>query len=103
MESCLYTPDQILDFVANLEVNLKAVRDTLKARSDPSKRCTFCLFVRNYGGAMSIPTDLPYCLIYPMNYVRDRLIELYSQTAYMKKSLRHNTDRAVKHIHAAVR
>ena len=31
------------------------------------------------------------------------LIELYSQTAYMEKSLWHNTDRAVKHIHAAVR
>ena len=32
---------------------------------------TFCLFVSNYGGTMSIPTDPPYCLIYPMSYVRD--------------------------------
>ena len=28
-------------------------------------------FASNYGGAMSIPTDPPYCLIYPTSYVRD--------------------------------
>ena len=71
VESCLYTPDQILDFVANIEVNLKAACNTLKAGGDPCKRHTFCLFVSNYGGAMSIPMDLPYCLLYPMSYVRN--------------------------------
>ena len=35
------------------------------------KRCTFCLFVNNYGGIMLVPMDLPYCLIYPMSYMRD--------------------------------
>ena len=29
------------------------------------------LFVNNYGGIMLVPTDLPYCLIYPMSYVKD--------------------------------
>ena len=71
VEFCLYTPDQILDFVTDIEVNLKVARNTLKAGGDPSKRRAFCLFVSNYGGTMSIPTDLPYCLIYPMSYVRD--------------------------------
>ena len=71
VESHLYTPDQILDFVADIEVNLKAAHDTLKAGGDPDKRRTFCLFVSNYGGAMSVPTDPPYCLVYPMSYVRD--------------------------------
>ena len=47
------------------------VRDTLKAGGDPSKRCAFCLFVSNFGGTMSIPTDLPYCLVYPTSYIRD--------------------------------
>ena len=53
VESHLYTLDQILDLVRDIEVNLKAVCDA------------FCLFVSNYGGAMSIPMDPPYCLIYP--------------------------------------
>ena len=71
VESRLYTPDQILDFVTDIEVDLKAAHDALKAWVDPGKRHAFCLFVSNYGGAMSIPMDLPYCLIYPMSYVRD--------------------------------
>ena len=65
VESHLYTLDQILDLVRDIEVNLKAVCDAPKAGGDPSKRCTFCLLVSNYGGAMSIPMDPPYCLIYP--------------------------------------
>ena len=75
VESHLYTPDQILDFVADIEVNLKVTHDALKARGDPGKRCTFCLFVSNYGDAMSIPKDLPYCLIYPTSYVRDATLQ----------------------------
>ena len=70
VESCLYTPDQILDLVRDIEVDVKAAWDALKAGGNPGKRHTFCLFVSNYRGAMSIPTDLPYCLIYPTSYVR---------------------------------
>ena len=69
VKSRLYTLDQILDFIK--EIDLKAVCDTLKAGGDPGKRCTFCLFVSNYGGTMSIPMDPPYYLIYPMSYMRD--------------------------------
>ena len=72
VESRLYALDQILDFVADIEVNLNAVHDVLKARGDPGKRRAFCLFVSNYGGTMSIPMDPPYCLIYPMSYMRDK-------------------------------
>ena len=71
VKSCLYTPDQILDFVKDIEVNLQAAHNALKARGNPSKRCTFCLFVSNFGGTMSIPTDPPYCLVYPTSYVMD--------------------------------
>ena len=71
VESHLYAPDQILDFVSNMEVNLKVAHNALKAGSDPGKRHTFCFFVNNYGGAMSIPTDLPYCLVYPTSYMKD--------------------------------
>ena len=75
VESHLYTLDQILDFMANIEVDLKVAGNALKAGGDPGKRCAFCLFVSNYGGAMSVPTDPPYCLIYPTSYMRD--VELY--------------------------
>ena len=71
VKSCLYTPERILDFVSNIEVDLKVAHNTLKAECDPGKRCAFCLFVNNYGGIMSVPTDPPYCLIYPMSYMKD--------------------------------
>ena len=69
--SHLYTPNQILDFVKDIEVELQAARDALKAGGNPGKRRTFCLFVSIFGGTMSIPTDPPYCLVYPTSYVRD--------------------------------
>ena len=71
VEACLYTLDQILDFIKDIEVDLQAARDALKAEGDPGKRRAFCLFVSNFGSAMSIPTDPPYCLVYPTSYVRD--------------------------------
>ena len=57
--------------MSNKEINLKVVRDTLKAGGDPGKRSAFCLFVNNYGGIMSVPTDLPYRSIYPISYMKD--------------------------------
>ena len=64
-------PEKILDFVSDIEVNLKAVHDALTAGGDLGKRHAFCLFVNNYGGIMLVPTDPPYCLIYPMSYMKD--------------------------------
>ena len=71
IESHLYAPDKILDFMSDIEVDLKVVRDTLKTGGDPGKRHAFCLFVNNYGGAMSVPMDPPYCFISPMSYIKD--------------------------------
>ena len=69
IKSHLYAPEKILNFMSNIEVNLKVVCDALKAGGDLGKRCTFCLFVNNYGGIMSVPTDPSYCLVYPMSYI----------------------------------
>ena len=69
-ESRLYAPDQILGFVKDIEVDLQEVHDALKARSDPGKRHAFYLCVDNLSGAMSVPTDPPYCLVYPTSYVK---------------------------------
>ena len=71
VESHLYALGQILDFVSDIEVDLKVALDAFKAGDDPGERHAFCPFVNNYGGAMSIPTDPPYCLIYPTSYVKD--------------------------------
>ena len=70
VESHLYAPDQILDFVKDIEANLQVVHDALNARGDPSKRRAFCLFVDNLSGAMSVPMDPSYCLVYPTNYIK---------------------------------
>ena len=71
IESHLYVPEKILDFMSDIEVDLKAVHDALKAGGDPGKRHAFCLFVNHHGGIMSIPMDPPHCLIYPTSYMKD--------------------------------
>ena len=70
LDSHLYSPSQIPDFIKGIEGDLKAVRDALKDGGDPGKRRTYCLFVDNLSGAMSIPTDPPYYLVYPTSYVK---------------------------------
>ena len=70
VESHLYTSDQTLNFVKDIEVDLQVVHNALKARGDPSKRHAYCLFVDNLSGTMSVPTDPPYCLVYPTNYIK---------------------------------
>ena len=71
VKSHLYAPDQILDFIKDIEVDLQVASDALKARGDPGKRHAFCLFVSNFGGPMSVPTHPPYCLVYPTSYIKD--------------------------------
>ena len=70
VESHLYSPSQIHDFIKDIEGDLMAVHDAFKAGGDPGKRCTYCLFVDNLSSAMSIPMDPPYCLVYPTSYVK---------------------------------
>ena len=69
VESRLYNPSQIHNFIKDIEGDLQAVRDVHKAGGNPSKRCAYCLFVDNLSGIMSIPTDPPYCPVYPTSYV----------------------------------
>ena len=70
VNSCLYSPSQILDFIKDIEGNLKVVHGAPNAGGDPSKWRTYCLFVDNLSSAMSIPMDPPYCLVYPTSYVK---------------------------------
>ena len=59
----LYSPSQIHDFI-------RVACDALKARGDPGKRHAYCLFVDNLSSIMSVPTDPPYCLVYPTSYIK---------------------------------
>ena len=66
----LYSPSQINDFIQDIEVNLWEACDALKAGHNAGKRHTYCLFVDNLSGVMSIPADPLYCLVYPTTYIK---------------------------------
>ena len=70
VDSHLYSPSQINDFIPDKEVDLQETRNALKAGHDTGKRHTYCLFVNNLSGIMSIPIDPPYCLVYPTIYIK---------------------------------
>ena len=55
VESHLYTLDQTLDFIRDIEGDLQVVQDALKAGGNPGKRRAFYLFVSNYG----VPCPFP--------------------------------------------
>ena len=70
VNSHLYSPSQIPNFIRDIEGDLQVVHNTLKAGGNPSKRHAYYLFVDNLSDTMSIPTDPPYCLMYPTSYVK---------------------------------
>ena len=70
VNSRLYSPNQINNFIQDIDVDLREAHDALKAGRDASKRHAYCLFVDNISGVMSVPTDPPYCLVYPTTYVK---------------------------------
>ena len=70
VDSHLYSPSQIHDFIQDIEGHLWVARNAIKAGGDPSKRNAYCLFVDNLSSIMSIPMDPPYCLVYPTSYVK---------------------------------
>ena len=70
VDSHLYSPNQINDFIQNIDVNLLEACDALKAGRDASKRRAYCLFVDYLSGIMSVPMDPPYCLVYPTTYIK---------------------------------
>ena len=55
IESRLYASDQILDFVSNIEVDLKVVCNALKAGCDPGKRHAFAFLSTTMGAQCPSP------------------------------------------------
>ena len=70
VDSHLYSPSQIHDFIQDIEGNLQVACNALKAGGYPGKRHTYCLFVDNLSSTMSVPTDPCYCLVYPTSYIK---------------------------------
>ena len=68
---CLYTQEGILPFVKAIEADLKKVRDRHTQNKDPGCACSYSLPLANYGVIMAIPTNPPYCLVYPTVYNDD--------------------------------
>ena len=49
-------------------MDLKKARDRCTQNKDPGRACSYSLLIANYGGIMAVPTDPPYCLVYPTMY-----------------------------------
>ena len=61
----LYELNSIPSFIQSIDEDLKRTREEQAACSGPSKVCSYCMFIANFGGLMVVPTDLPYFLMYP--------------------------------------
>ena len=71
-EGChLYMQDGILPFMKSIEVDLKKVREWHTQNKDPGRAHSYSLLIANYGGIMAIPTNPPFCLVYPTVYNND--------------------------------
>ena len=65
-EGChLYMQDGILPFMKSIEADLKKAWDRHAQNKDPGWAHSCSLLIANYGGMMAVPTDPPYCLVYP--------------------------------------
>ena len=64
----LYEQKAIPLFIRSIEDDLKKARSKWAAGKDPGKVCSFSMFIGNFGSLMAVPTDPPYCLVYPNIY-----------------------------------
>ena len=64
----LYEQKAIPWFIKSIEDDLKKARSKRAAGKDPDEKCSFSMFVSNFGSLMAVPTDPPYCLMYPNIY-----------------------------------
>ena len=71
----LYEQDGILPFINSIEEDLKKAWQKRDVGKDPGGVSSYAMLVANFGGIMAIPTDPPYCLVYPMIYSHDIAIK----------------------------
>ena len=64
----LYEQKAIVPFIHSIEEDLERARFKQVSGRDPGPAHTYSILVTNFGGLMTIPTDPPYCLMYPNTY-----------------------------------
>ena len=63
-----YKQKAISWFIKSTEDDLKKARSNQAAGKDPGEVHSFSMFMGNFGGLIAVPTDPPYCLMYPNIY-----------------------------------
>ena len=64
----LYGQKTILPFIQSIEEELVKARLKQASGRDPGQVHSYSMLVANFGGLMAVPTDPPYCLMYPNTY-----------------------------------
>ena len=68
ISSQIYEPKVIPQFIQYIEVDLKQTKQKREASGSALRAQSYCMFVMDFGGIMVLPTDPPYCLVYPKIY-----------------------------------
>ena len=68
MGSKLFTQGRILPFVDSIESDLKEVREMCMQGKEIGQAWSYSCLVANYGDIMALPSESPYCLVYPTIY-----------------------------------
>ena len=64
----LYEQNTILPFIKSIKEDLEEARLKQVSGRDPGGACSYSMLVANFGSLMVMPTDPPYCLMYPNIY-----------------------------------
>ena len=64
----LFSQDGILPFIDSIETDLKQVREMCEQGKEDGWVQSYTCLIANYWGVMALPTEPPYCLMYPMVY-----------------------------------
>ena len=68
IRSQIYEPKSIPQFIQYIEADLKHTKGRQEASGSALRVWSYCMFVVNFRGMLALPTDLPYCLVYPNIY-----------------------------------
>ena len=71
----LYEQKAILIFIHSIKEDLERERLKQASGRDLGSAHSYPMLVANFGGLMALPTDPPYCLIYPNTYSEEVALE----------------------------
>ena len=71
----LYEQKAILPFIHSIEEDLERAKLKRASGRDPGLSHSYSMLVTNFGSLMAIPTDPPYCLMYPNTYSDEVALE----------------------------